>query len=344
MKTNAADFESSSIEETAADWFVRRRDGLAPEAERAYQAWVDADPRHAAAMAECHATWDIVSFPAVVKREREAGRVLDQRAAAQRRRPYWQAAAGLAAAAGLLFAFLPLRSPPKAALPAVAVAARPNLETLPDGSTVELNAGAEIAVKFTPERRSVRLVRGEAFFSVTKDIIRPFVVSASGVEVRAVGTAFAVRFDTDGVGVLVTEGRVAVEPVGPIAPTGSGTSELPPPAQPIFIDAGRRVALAVDRSSEPAPAVKPLSAEEVSAALAWRERRVEFSRMPLSDVAAHFNARNRVQLSISDRATAIIPISGIFWSDDPEGLVRLIESGLGVRSKRAADTIFLSSR
>lgn len=344
MNKHAADFESSSIEETAADWFVRRRDGLPPEAEREYQAWVDADPRHAAAMAEFHATWEVVSFPASAKRDREAARVLDRWAAARRRRPYVIAVAGLAAAAALVFAFLPLGAPSRAVLPAVAVAVRPNLETLPDGSTVELNAGAEIAVNFTPERRSVRLVHGEAFFSVTKDATRPFVVSARGVEVRAVGTAFAVRFDTEEVGVLVTEGRVAVEPVAPTAPNGSGTGELPPPAQPIYLDAGRRVALSVDHSNEAPLAVKPLSAEEVGVALAWRGKRVEFSRMPLSDVAALFNSRNRVQLSISDGATASIPISGIFWSDDPEGFVRLLESGLGVRPKRSANTIFLSSR
>ncbi|MBI5769610.1 MAG: FecR domain-containing protein [Verrucomicrobia bacterium] len=344
MNKHAADFESSSIEETAADWFVRRRDGLPREAEREYQAWVDADPRHAAAMAECHETWEVVRFPAAAKRDREAARVLDQWAATQRRRPYLIAAAGLAAAVVIVFTFLPLSFPPRAALPVVAVAVRPNVETLADGSTVELNAGAEIAVSFTPERRSVRLVRGEAFFSVTKDAARPFVVTARDVEVRAVGTAFAVRFDTDEVGVLVTEGRVAVEPVAQAAPKGSGTGELPSAAQPTYLDAGRRVAVAVDHSNVAPPAVKPLSAEEVGTALAWRDKRVEFSRMPLLDVAALFNTRNRVQLSISDGAAASIPISGIFWSDDPEGFVRLLESGLGVRSKRSADTIFLGSR
>ena len=342
MKTRDTDFESSSIEETAADWFVRRRDGLPPEAEVRYQAWVAADPRHAAAIAEFQATWNRVSYPAAVSRDREAAQILDRSAAAQRRRPYLIAAAGLAAAAVLVFAFLPLRSPTEAALPAVAV--RPNIETLPDGSTVELNAGAEIAVDFTPERRNVRLVRGEALFSVTKNAARPFVVSARGVEVRAVGTAFAVRCDPEEVGILVTEGRVAVERTAPSGPGGSGTSAIVPRAEPVYLDAGRQVALAIDHSSSSPPAVKPLSADEIDAALAWRDKRVEFSRMPLSDAVMLFNRHNRVQLSISDGTTAGIPISGIFWSDDPEGFVRLLESGLGVRAERSADTITLGSR
>jgi len=344
MSKHSADFESSSIEETAADWFVRRRDGLPPEAEQQYQAWVGADSRHAAAMAMLHSTWDVVSFPGAARRHREAARVLDRWASARRRRPFLIATAGLAVAAALVFAFLPSGSPPMTAASAATVAVRPNLATLPDGSTVELNKDAEIVPDFTPARRSVRLVRGEAFFSVTKDPNRPFVVSAGGVEIRAVGTAFSVRSDTKGIGVLVTEGRVAVEPTAPSAHREPEIGKSPAPGQPIFLDAGRRVALAVDHAGEPPPAVKPLSADEVSAALSWRGKRVEFSRMPLSEVAALFNARNRLQLSISDGDTAMIPISGIFWSDDPEGFVRLLESGLGVRSKRSVDTFFLSSR
>lgn len=164
MKTDPPEPDPSSIEETAAEWFVRRRDGLPPEAEQAYQAWLDADPRHSAALARFQATWDAVDYPAMVNRGKEAGEVLDQWAAARRRRRCWLGATGLAAAAALVLTFLPPGSPPAKAPPVAAVAPRPNIESLPDGSRIELNAQAEIAVQFTPEKRLVRLVRGEAFF------------------------------------------------------------------------------------------------------------------------------------------------------------------------------------
>ena len=98
---HSEDFDSASIKEAAADWFVRRRDGLSPEAETAYQAWARADPRHEAAMAELRATWEAVSFPAGAGRGQEAAGVLDQWAAA-RRRSYVLATAGLAVAAALV--------------------------------------------------------------------------------------------------------------------------------------------------------------------------------------------------------------------------------------------------
>jgi len=338
------DFDSASVNDAAADWFVRRRDGLPPEAEAAYQVWVGADPRHSAAMAELHATWKAVSFPARAGRAREAAGVLDRRSAVRQRRPYAMAAVGLAAAAALVLALLPPGSSTNGVRPEPAVAVRPNLTTLPDGSTVELNRDAEFTADFTPARRSIRLVRGEAFFSVAKDAARPFVVSAGGIEVRAVGTAFAVRSGIAGVGVLVTEGRVAVESGSRGAPEDGGIGEPPPSTHAIYLDAGRSIALANERVGTAPPAVKPISAEEIGAALAWRGERLEFSRMPLSDVVVLFNRRNRVQLSVSDRATAAIPISGIFWAGDSEGFVRLLESGLAVRSQRAADTIHLSGR
>ncbi|MGH7956064.1 MAG: iron-containing alcohol dehydrogenase, partial [Opitutaceae bacterium] len=77
------------------------------------------------------------------------------------------------------------------------------------GSVVELNVDADILVDFSPVRRAVRLVRGEAHFTVATDAARPFVVSAGGVEVRAVGTGFAVHFAPQEIAVLVTEGQVA---------------------------------------------------------------------------------------------------------------------------------------
>jgi len=294
-------------------------------------------------MTNLRATWDAVSFPVAAGRAQEAARVLDGWASTRRRnrRRYGLAATGLAAAAALLFAFSQNRTPlvPAASLSSEAFAVRPNIEMLPDGSTAELNSGAEIAVHFTPEKRAVQLLRGEALFSVTKNAARPFVVSAGGIEVRAVGTAFSVRFDPQQVGVLVTDGRVAIEQVKRVdASPGESIS------QPIYLSAGGQVAMAIDRSDTVAPAVSPLTPQQISTALAWRGKRVEFSRMPLDGVVNLLNRQNKVQLAIADQSTRNMPISGIFWSDDPEGFARLLESGLGVHAERSGNIISLSNR
>src|SRR3546814_10056817 len=54
----------------------------------------------------------------------------------------------------------------------------------------------------------ITLEEGEAWFQVAHDAHRPFVVDVGSVRIRAVGTAFSVRRNPEGVDVMVTEGVV----------------------------------------------------------------------------------------------------------------------------------------
>lgn len=65
--------------------------------------------------------------------------------------------------------------------------------TLQDGTEVWLNAKSKLVypARFTGKERKVA-VEGEAFFSVSKDSARPFIVSASGVNMKVLGTQFNV--------------------------------------------------------------------------------------------------------------------------------------------------------
>ena len=65
---------------------------------------------------------------------------------------------------------------------------------LPDGSLVWLNSASKLKYqnKFNDSLRVVYL-DGEAFFDVKKDNKRPFIVHASGIEIKVLGTAFTVK-------------------------------------------------------------------------------------------------------------------------------------------------------
>lgn len=84
---------------------------------------------------------------------------------------------------------------------------------LPDGTTAWLNAGSTLRFSSdtTPATRSVDLT-GEAFFAVTKDQHRPFVVRTGSVSVRVLGTEFNVSaYPTDDrVATTLVEGAVEV--------------------------------------------------------------------------------------------------------------------------------------
>lgn len=64
---------------------------------------------------------------------------------------------------------------------------------LSDGSLVHLNAMSSLRypVHFSGETREVELT-GEAFFEVSKDAAKPFIVKTAGIDVRVLGTTFNV--------------------------------------------------------------------------------------------------------------------------------------------------------
>lgn len=318
----------ATTEDLAAGWLARRESGLSTEEQAEFSQWLLADPRHAEATARLADTWRRLQQPRLAGQadELELAVAARVRARGMRRSLATFSLVGLAAAAALVFAFLPAgRSP--ATSPA-AMEVRPDRRTLADGSVVEFNAGAEIEVNFTPAQRGIRLVRGEAHFAVTKDPARPFVVSAGAVLVRAVGTAFAVQMAPDAVGVLVTEGRVAVERVSPVAVK----PDLRP--EPVYLAAGDRVSVATETALAARLEPSSVPPAEVDAALNWRSRRVEFTGMRLAEVVALFNRQNAVQLALGQAALGEILVSGIFWSDDPEGFSRIIGVSAGLTVER----------
>src|SRR6266702_633599 len=80
--------------------------------------------------------------------------------------------------------------------------------SLADGSEITIAPDSEIHVSLGPRERLIVLDRGEAFFHVSKDPHRPFVVDAGHARTRAVGTSFSVERWQDSVVVTVVEGRV----------------------------------------------------------------------------------------------------------------------------------------
>lgn len=87
---------------------------------------------------------------------------------------------------------------------------------LPDGSRVWLNAGSELTYKINSnQNREVKLV-GEAFFKVKSDKDHPFIVSANGMFIKALGTSFNVKAYPEERKVTTTlvEGIVKIEKEG----------------------------------------------------------------------------------------------------------------------------------
>ncbi len=103
---------------------------------------------------------------------------------------------------------------------------------LADGSKVWLNAGSSLTypVLFIGNARKVS-VTGEAYFEVTHDASKPFVVNNGSMNVRVLGTHFNVNaFEDDGNDIKVTllEGSVKID-------NGNATGLLKPGQQAVVI-------------------------------------------------------------------------------------------------------------
>lgn len=326
------------IEAAAADWLARRHDGLTVEEANALQHWLASDQRHAGAFAELESFWSALNEPRLTGAAGTVRRALAvrERRRRVRRRVLAFAATGFGAAAALAFLFSTGGRDASPAVSTPTIVARPHVQVLTDGSTIELNAAAELNVEFTDDERRVRLIAGEALFQVAKQLTRPFVVVARDVEVRAVGTAFSVRHEAAQIQVLVTEGRVAVK-------REKEPAAIDVPRPPVFVDAGARVRMPASCFDVEPSNPEPVTPADVSRALAWRGRRIEFTGTPLLEAMELFNVQNRVQLA-ANAAIGARRITGIFWSDDPEGFARLLESGLNMKAERVGDRIVLHER
>jgi transmembrane sensor len=84
-------------------------------------------------------------------------------------------------------------------------------QTLPDGSVVTLNALSKLAYpkNFKGDSRQVRLA-GEAFFKVSPDKTKPFIIKVNDVTVRVVGTSFNIKSRNGKTEVVVETGIVNV--------------------------------------------------------------------------------------------------------------------------------------
>ncbi|WP_275943914.1 FecR family protein [Gluconacetobacter takamatsuzukensis] len=82
---------------------------------------------------------------------------------------------------------------------------------LGDGDSARLAPKSAIAIDYAAGQRHVRLLAGEAFFTVRHDPAHPFTVTTGAVRTTDIGTAFDIRRGANDVTVAVREGQVRVE-------------------------------------------------------------------------------------------------------------------------------------
>ena len=343
--SQSLDAAGKAIQRRAAEWLaLRQARGFSLTEQADFAEWIAADSRHAVIFQEVESSWKLFDLLSRYPHSVDVAADPDLLAANPRRKrghfvrfPVILAAAAAIVVGGILW-FGRWQNPDAATMQADARFMR-----LPDGSTVELNADSVVTEHFTADRRRLRLVRGEAHFSVVKDPKREFIVEADGVAVRAVGTAFNVRMQAKDVEVLVTEGTVKVGSPATFASVSSQASPMASPDVTATLIAGQRTVVpSQSLAGLSSPRVETLAAADIDRALAWQTSRFNFDSIPLSEVVRRLNRfsvgqKAAPRLTIRDRRLDTLLVSGRVRADNIESFVEALEASFGVSADRRAD-------
>ena len=323
------------IDEEAATWAWRMDSPQVTPAERqAYEAWLRQDPRNARAAREMSQTWRALDSFA----ERTRGQHHDfgvshtaaLTASVSRRRWSLAAAAAVLAAAAVGIGTSLMQRSAEPQMLATALGQQRHV-TLADGSIVSLNTNTIVEVDLGRNTRELYLRRGEAHFQVAHDATRPFLVHAGDAVVRAVGTEFEVRLLADQhVNIVVNEGRVEVR-------REEAATKREPAAR--ALNAGYRLS-----TTGRDYAVTPLSNQQLSSELAWREGAIVFDGERLADAVAEIERYTDQRITISDPAIAGLRVGGRFRTGDLQEFLDALQSALPIMVQRQPGGVIIEPR
>ncbi|MCG8526063.1 MAG: FecR domain-containing protein [Opitutales bacterium] len=216
---------------------------------------------------------------------------------------------------------------------------------LPDQSTLRIGENSTLLVKYSTEQREVTLGRGEVYFDVHPDSVRPFTVKADGFAIQAVGTAFNVDVSAQ-IGVVVTEGTVRLslrrDSESMFAQVKNSQDQIV--AVPL-IHEGQTLLIDPDPSTKSKMIqVRESTEQEIEKAFSWRESLVDYDGSSLREIATQFEIKTGYRLVIADPELNDFVLGGIFPSDDVSGFLEVLEKGYGIPVKRTQREIILGRR
>lgn len=202
--------------------------------------------------------------------------------------------------------------------------------TLTDGSSVALNTDTRLTVEFSRDQRSIRLDRGEAWFTVSHDERRPFTVQVENSTIRDIGTQFIVNKSPEDVLVSVLEGTVEVK-----APEDRADTPMPRPA---ILHAGQQLSYGTDgRMSD----IRVFDQDRVGS---WKEGKLVFRSQPLKQVLEEIARYRPEDIRLLDQTLNELPVSGVFNIQELDHAIETLQAALPIHAEHVRDNLILIER
>ncbi|MDS1033082.1 FecR family protein [Porphyromonadaceae sp. NP-X] len=197
------------------------------------------------------------------------------------------------------------------------------LVTLPDQSKVWINSNSTLEYKNgNKNTREVKL-SGEAFFKVSKDEKRPFIVSAKDLQVEVLGTSFNVkaRQASDIVETSLVEGKIKIQ-----SPFLSQDYYLQPNEKAIYTQSQKQLQiLKTDNDLE----------------IAWKDNKLKFSSERFIDVLGMIEDWYGVKIVCKCPEIENDLISGTLKDENLETALEALKIQYKIQYKRYRDTIII---
>ena len=201
---------------------------------------------------------------------------------------------------------------------------------LADGSSVLLGPASVLRVDSTYGLggRLVELT-GEAYFEVTHDIARPFVVRTTWAVARDLGTRFIVRaFAEEAVtDVVVAEGKLALDARAPERPSRDS----------LVLEPGHRGRVTRKGELVHTPQVN------LDSYLAWTEGRLVFRDTPLPEALRQLGRWYDIDVRVADPNARGRTVTASFRDEPAPEAIRLVALSLGLRVERDGAAFVLAS-
>lgn len=301
----------------AAAWMARLRGpDRAPEVDRGFRRWLQASAEHERAF---EALSDRIE---VLERLRTRTPQKHWHRPTPRSGQVWSRAllvAATIAAVMLVVVLYPLFSGVSTAV------GEQRTLVLEDGSRIYLNTNSKVHIDYDARYRRLALDRGEALFEVAKDAQRPFIVEAGDRHVRALGTTFVVRRDSNAISVMLVEGKVEVVPQREAGEHAASSTVLLP---------GQRLTV----PSEAPPIIDAPAIERVTA---WRQGQVAFADAPLAEAVEEMNRYSAVKIIVDTDEVADVRVGGFFRMGDSASFARAVAQTYGFDVVESHDGVVL---
>lgn len=173
--------------------------------------------------------------------------------------------------------------------------------------------------QFNKNVRQVNFVKGEAFFQVTHDDQKPFMIHTSAAEIKVVGTEFNVAVTNDQVEVSVKEGKVLVYSAGDSLYLTAGMTGV--------FQRGKK--LSVDQN---------LADNNV---WSYATRKLTFKDTPLSSVIRDIERTYDCSISIAGGDISKCKLTATFDNDSVDKIINLIAETLSLGVKRNGEVFIL---